>query len=34
MVYVNDGIIIAEKNSSIDKLIQTLKINYQLTDEG
>ena len=34
MVYVDNSIIIAEKNSSIDNLIQTLKKIYQLTDEG
>ena len=33
IIYIDDGIIIAEKNSSIDDLIQSLKKNYQLTDE-
>ena len=33
MVYVDDGIIIAEKNSSIDKFIHSLKQNYQLADK-
>ena len=34
MIYVVDGIIITEKNSSIDKIINSLKESYQLTDEG
>ena len=34
MVYVDDGIIIAQENSSIDNIINKLKESYQLTDEG
>ena len=34
MVYVDDGIIIAENSSSIDDLIQIFKKNYQLTEKG
>ena len=33
MIYLDDGIIIVEKNSSIDKLINSLKASYQLTEK-
>ena len=34
MFYVDDGIIIAQENTSIDNIINKLKESYQLTDEG
>ena len=34
IVYVDYGIIVVQKNSSIDNIINKLKESYQLTDEG
>ena len=34
IVYVDDGILITKKNSSIDINIKQLKERYKLTDEG
>ena len=33
MVYVDDGIIIAQENISIDNITKKLKESYQLTDK-